>query len=407
MPRARPDRRLAPRPLPAHLAGAAMLWLTSRAALPVLRTVSRPSSVLGRQLRDLAVEIDALGIEPVERAVAVKIAHCAERYLAGLEAYRRHRFRRHSVSRPIVWQKGTTRLLDYGRATAPTVLVVPSLINRYYVLDLLPERSFLQHLVDSGLRPLVIDWRAPGSQERHFDLTDYIVGRLETALATARQIANGPIGVVGYCMGGLLALAVALRCQREVACLALLATPWDFHVEGTQSQRLAVAADRLACGCNPVGNLSVEAIQTLFYVLDPFIAVRKFIRFAHLDPDSDEARSFVALEDWINDGVPLPIRVAHSCTRSWYRDNEPGRGLWRVGGQFVRPQALRRPALVVIPGRDRIVPPVSAEPLAAAFGKATLLRPPLGHVGMMAATRAPDVLWTPIANWLQARLGGR
>jgi len=385
-----------------------MLWLTSRAALPVLKTVSLPSNVSGRQLHDLAAEIDALGIEPVESAVAAEIGHRSERYLAGLEGYRRHCFRRHSASRPIVWHDGTTRLLDYGRdATAPTVLVVPSLINRYYVLDLLPERSFLQHLASSGLRPLVVDWQAPGSQEVHFDLVDYIAGRLEAASAAARQIADGPIGVVGYCMGGLLALALSLRCQRRVACLALLATPWDFHSKGGQSQRLALTADRLARFDDRVGSVSVEAIQTLFYFLDPFTSVRKFIRFASLDPNGDEARSFVALEDWINDGVPLPIRVARSCAHSWYRDNEPGRGLWRVADQLVHPQALRRPALVVVPGRDRIVPPDSAEPLAAAIGGVTLLRPPLGHVGMMAAARAPDVVWTPIADWLRARLDER
>ena len=385
-----------------------MLWLTSRAALPVLKTVSLPSNVSGRQLHDLAAEIDALGTERVERAVAAEIGHRTERYLAGLEAYRCHRFRRHSASRPVVWHDGTTRLLDYGRdATAPTVLVVPSLINRYHVLDLLPERSFLQHLASSGLRPLVIDWQAPGRQERHFDLVDYIAGRLEAASAAARHSANGPIGVVGYCMGGLLALALSLRRQRQVACLALLATPWDFHAKSRQSQRLALAVDSLARLSNQAGSVSVEAIQTLFYVLDPFTSVRKFTRFASLDPDGDEARSFVALEDWINDGVPLPIRVAHSCARSWYRDNEPGQDLWRVAGQIVRPQALRRPALVVVPGRDRIVPPDSAEPLAAAIGSVTLLRPPLGHVGMMAAARAPDLVWTPIANWLRARLDER
>lgn len=151
----------------------------------------------------------------------------------------------------------------------------------------------------------------------------------------------------------------------------------------------------------------MEAIQTLFFILDPFTAERKFIRFATLDPEGNDARSFVALEDWINDGVPLAIEVARSCVRSWYRDNEPGRGLWRVAGRLVRPQALRRPALVVVPSRDRIVPPGSAEPLAASLGTATILRPPLGHVGMMSAARAPDMLWTPIANWLRSRLGER
>jgi poly[(R)-3-hydroxyalkanoate] polymerase subunit PhaC len=98
-----PDRHLAPRPLPAHLASAAMQWLTSRAALPVLKAVSLPSNVSGRQLLDVEAEFDALGTERVERAVAVEVAHRTERYLAGLDAYRRHPYRRHSASPPIVW----------------------------------------------------------------------------------------------------------------------------------------------------------------------------------------------------------------------------------------------------------------------------------------------------------------
>jgi polyhydroxyalkanoate synthase subunit PhaC len=241
----------------------------------------------------------------------------------------------------------------------------------------------------------VIDWQAPGSQERHFDLADYIAVRLEAAFAAARRIADGPIAVVGYCMGGLLSLALALRRQREVACLALLATSWDFHAENRRALPLAFAADYLARLCGPVGSVPVEAIQALFFLLDPFTAERKFFRFATLDPEGNDARNFVALEDWINDGVPLAIEVARTCARSWYRDNEPGRGLWRVAGGLVRPQALRRPALVVVPGRDRIVPPGSAEPLAAALPTTTVLRPPLGHVGMMSAARAPRCCGPP------------
>jgi len=58
----------------------------------------------------------------------------------------------------------------------------------------------------------------------------------------------------------------------------------------------------------------------------------------------------------------------------------------------------------VIPSRDRIVPPSSAEALAAALGGATVLRPPLGHVGMMSAARAAGMLWTAIADWLRAKM---
>jgi len=74
----------------------------------------------------------------------------------------------------------------------------------------------------------------------------------------------------------------------------------------------------------------LSIIQFLFLMLDPFLAERKFVRFAALDLKGPAARGFVALEDWINDGVPLARRVALDCARSWYRDNDPARGAWQV-----------------------------------------------------------------------------
>jgi len=211
--------------------------------------------------------------------------------------------------------------------------------------------------------------------------------------------------VVGYCMGGLLALALALRRQEGLGCLALLATPWDFHAErASQARMLAAIAEYFAFLSDAHGSVPVDVIQGLFFALAPFTAERKFTRFSALDPEGEEARAFVAVEDWLNDGVPLAPRVARDCARSWYGDNEPGRGLWRVGGERVDPELLNRPALVVVPRRDRIVPPSSAESLAAQLAAATVLRPALGHVGMMAAARARSTLWTAIAEWLQEQL---
>jgi polyhydroxyalkanoate synthase len=403
-----PDRRLAPRPLPAHLASAMMLWLSSRAALPILKTVSLLSSAAGEPLRVLAAEIDALGPERVATAFDRALEERGERCLAGLEAYRRHPFRRRQTDPPVLWREGTTRLVDYGRRGDPAVLVVPSLINRHYVLDLLPERSFVGHLADAGLRPLVVDWDEPGPDERRFDLTDYIAGRLEAAFDAALGDAGAPIAVIGYCMGGLLALALALRRRREVACLALLATPWNFHTEpAARARLLGSVADWLPAVWGAAGMVPVDALQSLFFLLDPFLAERKFVRFAGLDAEGAAARAFVALEDWINDGVPLALPTAGDCLRRWYAENEPGRGSWRVAGRPVRPEDLRRPTLVVVPGSDRIVPPHSAEPLAAAFADAVVLRPALGHVGMMSAARAPALLWAPIAQWLRRRLSAQ
>jgi len=389
------DRRLMPRPLPAHLASAMMLWASSRAALPSL-SAGLPLSNLSPSLRALGSEIAKAGLDRVAPALDRELARRADGFLTGLETYRRHPHRRSETPAPVIWQEGTTRLLDYGeqRGGKP-VLVIPSLINRYYILDLLPERSFLAFLRHAGLRPLVVDWDAPGDAEGGFGLDDYIAGRLDRMLAA---IGSGPTAIVGYCMGGLLALALALRRQDAVAGLALLATPWDFHAERPEQARLLGTVIDLAAASGDALPLSV--IQGLFLSLDPFLAERKFARFAQLDPESEAAHSFVALEDWLNDGVPLARTVARECGGSWYRDNAPAQGKWQVAGQTIEPRRFEQPALVVVPSRDRIVPPRSAAALAAALPNATVMRPPLGHIGMMAGSAAPETVWPPIAAWL-------
>lgn len=394
---------MAPRPLAAHLASAMTLWSGSRAVLHALASVPLPPTLLSEQLRSIADEIDAGGKDGVATALELEVARRAKSYLAGIRAYRRHPYRRGDAAAPVLWREGTTRLLDYGEDGAgPVVLVAPSLINRFYILDLLPERSFLRHLARRGLRPLVVDWGVPGEEERGFDLGDYIGGRLERAVDAASGLADGPIGIAGYCMGGLFALALALRRPEKTRCLALLATPWDFHAaHGAVAPFFGLIADSLPLLWDDTGTVPVDIIQALFFMLDPFSAERKFTRFAALDLNSDEARAFVALEDWVNDGVPLAAAVARDCACSWYGANEPARGAWQMRGQMVDPKQLQAPAIVVVPSRDRIVPPSCAEPLAAALDGATVLRPPLGHVGMMSAARAPEMLWDRIAEWLR------
>jgi len=405
------DRALLPRPLPAHLLSAMLLWLSSRAALTSLPAAwigwNEPGGPRDFRPAALAGEIARLGPELVRAALDREIGRRAAAFLAGLDAYRRHPYRRAVPRVPVLWRAGAVRLLDYGRGRGgPAVLFVPSLINRYHILDLLPERSFVRCLAMAGLRPLVLDWGEPGAVERGFSLDDYISGPLGGALAEAAAANGGrPVALLGYCMGGLLALAAARQLPADVRALALLATPWDFHAERpAQARLLGMLADWLPRLVAERDAVPLWIIQSLFLALDPFLAERKFIRFAAMDPKGAAARSFVALEDWINDGVPLARRVAIECARSWYRDNAPANGLWRVAGRAVLPEELALPALVVLPSRDHIVPPAAAAPLAAAIPKATVMRPPFGHIGMMASAAAPAAVWRPIAEWLLAAL---
>ena len=108
------------------------------------------------------------------------------------------------------------------------------------------------------------------------------------------------------------------------------------------------------------GTLPVDVLQAMFTVGDaPAIAAR-YRAFPTLDPAGERARMFVALEDWLADGVPLAAPIAAECLGGWYGDNTPGTGRWRVDGDIVDPAALRMPTLIALPAQDRIVPPESA-----------------------------------------------
>jgi len=402
--------RRGPRPLGFHLGLGAMRAAAASLSLPQGESATRPcwtgsppwnsawplSKDGQAEARRIAQALAESGATPEALASAVRHRLVADHValLAGIRAYRAADTPPPADPIPCLWQEGSSQVRDYGGA-GPVALFVPSLINRANILDLTPERSMLRHLAGQGMRPLLLDWGAPGEAELGFTLTDYTL-RLEAAL----RALPGPLVLVGYCMGGLIALAAAQRQPSDVAALALLATPWEFAAAGSAGQTTA----RLLACLEPIlaidGVLPVDAIQLLFAVNEPFGVAAKYRAFATLDPACPRARLYVAIEDWLNDGVPLAAAVARECLGGWYGENTPMRGLWRVAGAPVRPQGWQGPAFLAIPHRDRIVPPASAQALAALMPQAHVHAAAAGHVGMVAGTGAEAALWAPLAEWI-------
>ena len=325
-------------------------------------------------------------------------------FASAVMAYRHHPYRRELPSPPTVWQRGTTRLLDFGPTGARPLLVVPSLVNRAYILDLRRDASFLRWLAArGGVRPLLIDWDAPGSEEARFDLADYMVERLEPALQAVIDLTGRRPAALGYCMGGTLLAALAHRRSSDLDDTVYCAAPWNFHAE--QKAAVTSMADAMRLTLPLVqqwGTLPVDVLQALFLSLDPLLGVKKFKGFCGLDPTGAAAEAFVALEDWLNDGVPLAAPTAVDCIIGWYGENRPATGAWSILGDAVEPSAIATPSLHMVPARDRIVPPASALALAEALPNADVLRPPLGHIGMMVGRTARERVWMPIAERLEA-----
>lgn len=387
--------RIGPRPLPLHLMVAWTHWASALAALPFLKNALPGSKPLGA-IAAAIPEIADAAVDGLSAATAREILRRSDLFLRGIERYRKHPYHRDPSGPAEIWREGSTRVLDYGGA-GPPLLLVPSLVNRAYILDLAEGNSFAR-TATRGARVLLVDWDAPGEAERGFDLAAY-VARLERITRHVGSLAGRPPVVLGYCMGGLFVMALAARAPQTMRAMVLLATPWDFHADRPESaQGLARSVEPWLPLIDASGEMPVDMLQALFAALDPLLAYKKFARFA--DMPEAAARGFVALEDWLNDGIPLVAPVARECVLGWYGQNLPGRGLWRVGETVVRPADITLPALVVVPEQDRIVPPLSAAALANGLPRAERLDVSLGHIGMVAGARS-RAMSDPVLAWVE------
>jgi polyhydroxyalkanoate synthase len=295
---------------------------------------------------------------------------------------------------PVVASAGRAVLRDYGGSGRPAIFV-PSLINPPDVLDLADANSMLRWLAQHGVRPLLVDWSSATAAER--ELT--VAGHVETMLLPLIDAVGADAALVGYCLGGTMALAAAML--RPVDRLALIAAPWRFSGYPAESRTefgaLWAAAEPVA---EQLGLFPMELLQAAFWTLDPARVVAKYADYGRLDPESAAARAFVVLEDWSNGGPPLTLAAGRELVEGFMRDDTPGRGEWRVADRTIDPAKLACPVLDVTSQTDRIVPMATA----AGVGRRKSLKQ--GHVGMIVGSRARTSLWKPLAAWLSQECAG-
>jgi len=281
-------------------------------------------------------------------------------------------------------------LADIDRtAYRPRTILVPSPINAPAILDMDTGCSFAGWLGTHGHAPALVDWGATDATMRGECADDYALSYLVPML----RAQDGPVHLIGYCLGGLVALAAA--CHVPVQSLTLIATPW--HFSGFSGERRAELAAMWAANadlCRQMGLVPMELIQSGFWTLAGRRMVDKFLAFADHPRGSDAERRFVAIEDWANGGEPLPFALGQQLFEQFYGEDRTGTGRWQVGGVTIDPKLALGPALEVDAADDAIVP-LAASP--ALPGRQVL---PSGHVGMVIGRSAPDRLWQIVNDWL-------
>jgi polyhydroxyalkanoate synthase len=322
------------------------------------------------------------------REVSESKPELARDALSGLRAYGSARRDAPPAPRPAVASVGGACLRDHGGAGPPAVLI-PSLINPPRILDLDPGVSLANAVANIGRRTLLLDW---GDAAQRSDLS--VAGHVEQLLLPLLRDVGAEAALIGYCLGGTMALAAAnlISCDR----VATLACPWHFsHYPGRSRAGLQDMWTRSQLAAAALGALPMEVLQAAFWSLDPDRTVGKFAGFSRLPPDRPEARRFVELEDWANGGEPLPYPAARELIEDLFGRDLPGAGTWKVG-QVAATDNLAVPALHLLAGTDRIAP-------AATAPRGERLTIDAGHVGMIVGSaraqlhRALAGFLTPLA----------
>jgi len=305
--------------------------------------------------------------------------------------------------RDTVLEDGTASLYRF-RSTSPTglpVLLVPSMINRWYVMDLRPGVSLANALVEEGLDTWLLDWGIPEDEDRYRTWADGVDRIARMVRRTKRETGADKVILLGYCMGGTMSSTYAALHSDELAGLINMAGPIDFShagLLGTLVHRAHFDPEALTAA----GNLPAEMMQSGFVALRPTTQISKWVALADRGTNPSFREGFSALETWANDNIPFPGASYVTYIRELYQDNQLVKGEFRVRGRLADLSKITCPVLTITASRDNICPPPAATALNDLVGAEDVesIEVPGGHVGMTIGSKAPKRLYPAIAEWI-------
>lgn len=282
------------------------------------------------------------------------------------------------------------------------VVLVPSLINRAYILDLEPDRSLVRALSQLGHPVYLIDWGEPGIEDADEDLAYVLFDLLHRSMDRARRHAGAQkLILLGYCMGGILAAMIAALRPQRVAGLVCLNTPARFSAGGRFHDFVDPAHLDVHTAFPPGTLVPVETMKPAFKMLDPMGNWSKYLGIEAASREPKALARAMARERWLEENVPVSSAFARDLIQYAYQEDRLLAGTWELRGERVDLRRADMPSLVVCCKKDFIAPPESTKPLAEALGRAELVELDVGHIAVVVGSFAPKVFYPLLDKWFR------
>jgi polyhydroxyalkanoate synthase len=313
----------------------------------------------------------------------------------------------------VIWTKNKAQLYHYkpeGKKRYPIpILCIYALINRSYVLDLMPGNSLVEYLVNQGFDVYLLDWGTPGEEDKNLGFEHYVLDYIARAVKKVLGHAHTEeCSILGYCMGGTMsAMYAALFPDSALRNLILLTTPTDFTPEnmglyGIWMNEKHFNPDLLV---EAFANVPGELINTGNRMVKPVTNyvgtyVTMWDRIMHDKP----MKTMLAMNQWVNDGVPFAGEAFRQWIHDFYQQNKLAKGEVSLREQRVDLSHITCSVLNIAGKRDHICTLPQAEAtmhLISSQDKEFFVLD-AGHVGLLTSSDAKK-LRSKIDTWLGTR----
>lgn len=315
-----------------------------------------------------------------------------------------------TAPKTLVYEEDKLKLYHYkpeaDKAIGVPVLVVYALVNRPYMLDIQPDRSFIRNLLKLGLDIYIIDWGYPAQADRYLSMDDYINGYIDNCVDVIRKKSKSEkVTLMGVCQGGTFSAIYSSLHPEKVQNLITLVAPFDFSTNDgllfSWSKTMDVDALVDAYGVVP-GTVLNEG----FLMLMPFnLNIKKYVDMLDVMEDKEKLLNFLRMEKWIFDSPGQAGECLRQFVKDCYQGNKLIKGKLKLGDKIVNLKNITMPVLNIYASADHLVPPAATKPFNDLVGTEdkTLYEFQGGHIGVFVGSRSQKELAPAIANWLTKR----